>query len=214
MQKLQWRKTDFQVDELRITEDKLHTTQFELSSIIFFYILSSFLHNLLLLPFHFKEHFAPNGHKQSCCYSDIKRLGHASAHCSQVRFICWFALCCVFNFLLFFNIFVNIKRETRGMTKSCALWLDLKSNRNVSMWHVSIWFYTTTELSRALWLVDACHLLEYSRTDDVTGWWDFRKVFRNISTGEARELCYWTSCYWTDLVNNLITNKPNVNAPI
>ena len=50
---------------------------------------------------------------------------------------------------------------------------------------LSIWYYTITEILRALWLADACYLLEDRCTNDVTAWRDPRAWSKFIAVSRA-----------------------------
>ena len=58
-------------------------------------------------------------------------------------------------------------------------WTDPKATWNLFV------FYTITEILRALWLADACYLLEDRCTNDVTAWRDPRAWSKFIAVSRA-----------------------------
>ena len=61
---------------------------------------------------------------------------------------------------------------------------DLLLNRPKATWNLFV-FYTITEILRALWLADACYLLEDRCTNDVTAWRDPRAWSKFIAVSRA-----------------------------
>ena len=61
---------------------------------------------------------------------------------------------------------------------------DLLLNRPKAPWNLFV-FYTITEILRALWLADACYLLEDRCTNDVTAWRDPRAWSKFIAVSRA-----------------------------
>ena len=61
---------------------------------------------------------------------------------------------------------------------------DLLLNRPKVTWNLFV-FYTITEILRALWLADACYLLEDRCTNDVTAWRDPRAWSKFIAVSRA-----------------------------
>ena len=61
---------------------------------------------------------------------------------------------------------------------------DLLLNRPKATWNLFV-FYTITEILRALWLADACYLLEDRCTNDVTAWRDPHAWSKFIAVSRA-----------------------------